>query len=113
MYGAGKADCAGHGVCESADSGVGFVGFPVTTTLESGPGGDKRTFSAKDSASVLVSGSLVEGGGAVVGFGAAKGFESPAGDEPWFEENGFAFDETLLVNDVAPNKLAPRSCFGF
>lgn len=43
--------------------------------------------------------------------GVAKGFAC-AEDEAGAEENGFAFPDTLPVREVAPNKLAPRSCFG-
>lgn len=51
----------------------------------------------------------------VAGLGVANGLALDAA-EPVFDEkgleNGFALADTLLVNDVAPNKLAPRSVLG-
>lgn len=80
----------------------------------SGPGDDSRTLSANDSASALVDSVVVDGcgAGAVAGLGFANGF-SPAAAGPEFDEKGFELADTALINEVAPNKLAPRSCFGF
>ena len=76
-----------------------------------------RTLSAKDSVRVVT----VWDSGCLVAFsceelaagvaGVAKGFAC-AEDEPDEAENGFAFPDTLPVRDPAPNKFAPRSCFG-
>lgn len=107
MYGDGKSACAGHGVWGPNDSGVGLRAVAVTGLLISGAGDESRTLSAKDSARSLV----VLEVGAGVGFGAANGFSLPAAPE--FEEKGFELDDTALVSDVAPNKLAPRSSFDF
>lgn len=105
MYGGGKADCAGHGVVSLLDSGVCFV-------AAEGFGSEMRTLSAKDSArdcSCFAGAGFFSAG--VAGTGAAKGL-LPAGVGPEEDENGFGFDETVLVRVVAPKRLAPRSCFG-
>jgi len=108
VYGAGKSDCAGQGAC-GADSGLGLVAAEVFA----GPGDEIRTLSANDSASALVE--IVDGAGVVAGLGVANGLVS-AGAGPGFDEkgleNGLELADTLLVNDVAPNRLAPRSVFG-
>jgi hypothetical protein len=106
----------GQGVWESADSGVcldAAAGF-VDVVLDSSSGDERRTLSAKESASALVSLLVGVGDGAgAADFGIAKGLAPPAAGAPKLEEKGFAFAETLPVRDVAPNRLAPRSCFGF
>lgn len=86
----------------------------VGCLLGSGPGDESRTLSAKDSARAFVDAAVVDGWGVgdAAGLGVANGF-SPAVAGPELDENGFELAATALVNEVAPNKLAPRSCFGF
>ena len=103
MYGAGNADCAGHGT-GVLDSGVFFV-------AAEGAGEEMRTLSAKDEARVLADTAGFSAVGAVAWTGVAKGL-LPAGVGPEAEEKGFWFEEMLLVRFVAPNRLAPRSCLG-
>ena len=102
LYGAGNADCSGHGA-GVPDSGVFFV-------ADEGGGEEMRTLSAKVDSRVFADTGF-SAVGAVVWTGVAKGLLS-AGVGPEADEKGFGFEDTLLVRFVAPNRLAPRSCLG-
>lgn len=110
----GKSDCAGQGVWGEHDSGGCLVVVVAAGLVDSGSGDETRTLSANDSARALVDAVVVDccGAGVVAGLGLANGF-SPAVAGLEFDEKGFELADTALVSEVAPNRLAPRSCFGF